>query len=169
MDIAAKAIAKYGAKQNYDELAGFLSWLESARDVVSFVEVGTRTGGTLWAVQQVRPDLQCVAIDTNIIQIVAPLRPGTCVLPGKSSNPAIVELAMKLIEPSSAVVFIDANHAYEAVKQDAILFRCRYQGFHDIVPTRNVGDGVARFYQEHGGPVVSEWRFQYGIGVRAWA
>ena len=164
--IAETAVQTHRALQKPTELAAFLAVLVdlNPRPQV-MVEVGCDAGGTLWAWKQIGipriigieyPDEHS---DDNPWGTVNPLVPHGCeVIRGDSHKDETRTALTDLLGGSPIdVLFIDADHTYEGVKQDYIMYAplVANEGMivlHDVSPHPNhPGVGVQRFWQQIGG------------------
>jgi hypothetical protein len=133
--------------QNENEFRLFLALLR-AEKVHSYLEIGSRYGGSLWRLAPILPDgARMIAVDfpdsmggrsdskESLCACVAELR--ACgydagAIFGDSTDPVIVEM-VRMHGPYDAV-FIDANHSLEFVTADWNNYRAmaRIVAFHDI-------------------------------------
>lgn len=139
--IARAAIGEYGAIQKEGELAGFLAVLMDL-DPRVVVEIGSASGGTLYAWQQLPTVRRVVAIDM-------PGGPygdgdyqmndhGCEVIYGDSHDPATLHHLEDVLGTDPLdVLFIDGDHSYDGVKADWEMYSPLVRsggvvGFHDI-------------------------------------
>lgn len=115
----------------------FLRHLISVNGFKTMAEVGVRRGGTTFYLLDNFPDLVIYGIDTNIKQFYndnVKEKYGNRLIPLEMTS----EMAADHIANDSLdIVFIDANHSYEFVKQDIIKYspKLRKNGLltgHDI-------------------------------------
>lgn len=142
LQIAVEAVEAHGAMQKPVELAGLLALVEQQQPLVVY-EVGTATGGTLWALAQVT-DATLVSIDVGAGAFsggatISPeglrsLIPGNelIVIRGDSRTVELPDLAPDL-------VVIDGDHSLEGVRADWERYRpLTLEGglvvFHDVLP-----------------------------------
>lgn len=162
LDLARKAISMYGAMHKPNELAGLISVVAGLKPKVAF-EIGTATGGTLWALSQVSPMTYYVSIDipggpfsggatigdNDLYELVMP--PGS---PGKllilRGDSKTIALPANLPD----LVIIDGDHTEAGVRADWERYKplVRSGGivaFHDILPHPEVtGVEVDRLWAE---------------------
>jgi cephalosporin hydroxylase len=150
----------YPALQCASELMGFLELL-SLMKVKSYLEIGARYGGTFEAVMDTRPiGSNATVIDfpggeygdhgsvNSLLEAVGRQRNAghdVSLILGPSSAPEVVERAG--VRGPYDCVFIDADHAYEAVKRDFEIYAPmgKMIVLHDIV---NYPVGVPKFWNE---------------------
>lgn len=152
--------------QDEAEISRFAALL-AAEGVRSYLEIGSKFGGSLWRVAQALPlGSKIVSVDLpkgtklwrssepSLRTCIADLRAGgyrADVLWGDSADPAIVNAVAKL-GPFDACL-LDGNHTLPYVEQDFANYApmCRIMAFHDISWRR--------------GP---EWKDGVKIDVPAW-
>lgn len=132
---------KYPAKQNEKEITDFVTFLREEK-VGSYLEIGSKWGGSLWRVAQALPKgARIVSVDwqkgpnKSLRQCVAELRKAGYdihLFEADSTNPKIVE-QVKNLGPYDAC-FIDANHTMAYVRKDWENYgpMCRIVCFHDV-------------------------------------
>lgn len=161
---------------NLDDLREMVQWLDTEQDEVelagllsltkgkkSFLEVGSRYGGTLWRVAQgLAEKAKVVSVDFPAGDLtVCPHHPKkalekraemirdtgrTChLIDANSQLQETVEL-VRTLGPFE-FGFIDADHSYEGVKKDWENYgpMCEVVGFHDIA---GHDEGCVRFWNE---------------------
>lgn len=138
--------------QNYRELAEFIELLR-VHDVRSFLEIGSKWGGTLRNVAASMPKgSRVVSVDTNLreplVQSIGAIRKmgyDTHFILGDSTAPDVVERVRKL-GPYGACL-IDGNHKRQYVQADWENYGplCRIVAFHDI---ENAKEDVITFWPE---------------------
>lgn len=160
----------FGAVQQHGEIVSLLRLLEK-NPPRSVCEIGTASGGTLFLLTKVsRPDALVISVDPglplerSLIHSRFATRKQRLISVRKDSQAAETIQQVRSIlrgEPLD-LLFIDGDHAYEAVKADFANYRplVRPGGlivFHDIVPdfrtrygklTRSYTGGVPMFWQE---------------------
>jgi hypothetical protein len=149
-EIAATATRQLGSNQREQELTRYLAWL-IAENPKYIVEVGVESGGTSWAVRMACPEATMIAVDLNVPPVQFESRAAYHFVRGSSSE--VAEKVRALYQPDEAVVFIDADHRYEAVVTDTKNYPGKFQVYHDIqwMPGNQAprGQGADRFYREH--------------------
>jgi 23S rRNA U2552 (ribose-2'-O)-methylase RlmE/FtsJ len=117
-----------------------------AMGIRSYVELGTGASHCLFAAGVPR----VIAVDINNIDGAHPHNPhrvaGVTYLQGDSHDPATLARVRDLLDGPPECVFIDADHAYDAVAADYALWSpaaTRLIGFHDVL----IPD-VARLWRE---------------------
>ncbi len=158
--IAQEAVARWGAQQKPSELAGLLGLVGPA-DVV--VEVGCDRGGMLWAFRQVTPHVFGVTLPGGWFGTGGTLATyGADVVVGDSHDPAtFAALARHLGGRPVDLLFVDADHRYEAVAADFEVYAPLVRpgglvALHDIcehppvqVPSHGLVEvGVSRLWRE---------------------
>lgn len=134
-------------QQHLAELAEFVELLKAER-IGSYLEIGCKFGGTLWAVTRIMPKgSRVVAVDLpnshwgrsesgdSLVACIAHLRRESfdaTVMLGDSTDPDVVERVRKL-GPYDAI-FIDANHTEPYVRKDFANYgrMSKLICFHDI-------------------------------------
>jgi predicted O-methyltransferase YrrM len=167
--LLAKRAIRRGALQKPAELRRLLATVEAESPRV-VLEIGTCSGGTLWALCRVAaPDARIVSVDlpggpSSGGTVVEPTVLGTYVLPtqrshffrGDSHRPEIREAVRETLTSAGPVdlLMIDGDHTYDGVKQDFEDYApfVRDGGlivFHDILHHPKVpACQVDRFWQE---------------------
>jgi predicted O-methyltransferase YrrM len=157
------AVRAVHASQRLDEFAALLERIERLRPR-RVLEIGTYLGGTLWFLARAS-DPQAVVVSVDVDAPVfarvqrarlARRRQRIVSLEGDSHDPATLERVRKeLGDQPLDVLFIDADHSYEAVKRDYEIYSplVRSGGLialHDINPRRSGGifGEVPRFWAE---------------------
>lgn len=169
--IAQRALQEFRAKQDPNELADFLQWLNELDPQPKYVvEIGVYRGGNLWAMQQAARDATFIAVDLTFKRIRHwQYKCGTTFICGDSSE--VAPHVRRLYVPSETLVYIDGNHAYEHVSLDALNYPANYQAFHDIKDDRRAPESkmVCDYYQEHLPEferAFSNYPHYVGIGIR---
>jgi SAM-dependent methyltransferase len=145
-EIATTAIVRYGAQQKLAELRAFLDFLIPHR-IDSVLEIGSWTGGTLWAWAQIASEVVSIDVDWRSEALDPPPAPVQRIL-GNSHDEAT---KAKLQGRSFDLVFIDGDHTYEGVKRDYEMYAPlgRLVAIHDIVPhVTSSGIHVEPFWAE---------------------
>ncbi len=156
-EVARGAIER-GAAQKERELAALLRLLRRRR-LYTVVEIGTLSGGTLWAWCQVaEPDGLLVSIDlpgglfgggyeeNEVPRLRSYARPHQelHLLPVDSHDPRTLETVRTLLRDRPIdLLFIDGDHTYEGVRRDFCMYGplVRRNGLivlHDVVPHPDV-------------------------------
>jgi predicted O-methyltransferase YrrM len=138
LNIARIAVRDHGAIQKPAELAGFLALVMDLDPLELIVEVGSFDGGTLWAWQQICP--QVVGVDLPPAGHENTVRLNTLGCPivlGDSHEPDTLERLEALLDRPVDMLFIDGDHTYDGVKADYELYSPLVRpggliGFHDI-------------------------------------
>ncbi len=164
--IAETAVQTYHALQKPYELSAFLAILVDMQPRPQImVEIGCDAGGTLWAWKQIGiprvigieyPDEHS---DDNPWGTDNPLVPHGCeIIRGDSHADETRQRLADLLDGQPIdVLFIDADHTYEGVKRDFLMYAPMVANegavvLHDVSPHPNhPGVGVQRFWQEIGG------------------
>jgi hypothetical protein len=140
LSVATQAIHDWGALQKPGELAGLLGLVGPASTVV---EVGCDRGGTLWAFRQVGARVLGVtaAQGKGLFGTGEPLLThGAEVVIGDSHDvDTVYRLAALLAGTEVDLLFIDADHRYDAVADDfrrygPLVRRGGLVALHDICP-----------------------------------
>lgn len=132
MAIANAAVHQYGALQDEWELAQLLH-IAQISGVRSVLEIGSYTGGSLWAWRQVVPNVYCVTLETG-----QPFRShGAKVVAGDSTDIAVQQRMTDMIDGVPLdMVFIDGGHDYETAHSDMLwalgMVHHGLIGLHDI-------------------------------------
>jgi hypothetical protein len=131
--------AKSGALQNPAELVEFLRMVRR-ENVRSYLEIGSKFGGSLWAVTvAMQPHSRVVSVDlegrAELKECVSKLQNlghEVHLWVGNSADPKIVE-SVRLLAPYD-LVLIDANHTEPYVRMDWLNYgaMARIVAFHDI-------------------------------------
>jgi hypothetical protein len=138
------------ALQNREELLALCAFIE-AHDVRSYLEIGVWTGRLLSALQALfRFDLVAACdhgwAEQNGLTIRLP--PETRFHRGDSDSEGYERFRTGL--GALDLVFVDANHAYRAVRRDFAVNRAyphRFLAFHDILGATRDTVGVRRFWR----------------------
>ena len=186
---AQTAVQSYRALQKPTELASFLAVLVDLQPKPQImVEIGCDAGGTLWAWKQIgvprvigiEYPQESKDADGNPWGTTNLLVPHNCeIIRGDShadeTRQALVDL---LAGQPIDVLFIDADHTYDGVKKDYVMYAplVANEGLiamHDISPHPNhPGVEVQKFWQQIGGDkdeILLEPDYWGGIGyVRQW-
>lgn len=121
-DVATEAVMKHEAQQDADELAVLLATLEGAVQPRCVLEIGTGTGGLVWALSHLSLVERIVTVDTTPAPIPAGQGFGLVEVRsvhGASQAPAVIDRVAELLHPYAAdVVVIDGAHDYASVKAD---------------------------------------------------
>ncbi len=155
--VFASGLLLYGNFQIREELVAALKLL-ATRPPKVFVEIGTAWGGSLFCWAQVaQPEAHLISVDLpadlggwgctarhvrHFRQFCQESQRLSGVL-GNSGTPEVLEEVRRLTEGQTVdVLFIDGDHAYEAVKRDFEMYSplVRPGGlimFHDIMPAPN--------------------------------
>jgi cephalosporin hydroxylase len=155
--------------QHAQEITAAGAWLLAHGPLRRVIEIGTHHGGTvaywgeLGAERIVAVDLPSgdfggigeQAADERDAQL-AKLYPGYVCVRGDSHDPATVLLVEDSLHGRADLLFIDADHSYEGVRQDYFVYKhlVRPGGvilFHDIVESethKRAGAHVYRLWQE---------------------
>jgi methyltransferase family protein len=133
--------------QNKDELAAFIALLK-AENVKSYLEIGSKFGGSLWQIANSLPvGSRVVAVDLphgdksfkntqphleGCVDALKNRRYDAHLFIGSSTDPKIIEAVRKL-SPFD-VCFIDGNHTEPFIRSDWATYgpMCRLVAFHDI-------------------------------------
>lgn len=109
------------------------------KNIQSYTEVGIENGFLLRFMIQ---DMNLTGYGIDIIE--KPSHLGLNIIYGSSHDPNTINLAKY-----TDLYFIDADHAYDSVKQDYINYKdkCKWMAFHDMLGQRNC-EGVARLWSE---------------------
>ncbi len=164
--IAETAVQTYHALQKPYELSAFLAILVDMQPRPQImVEIGCDAGGTLWAWKQIGiprvigieyPDEHS---DDNPWGTDNPLVPHGCeIIRGDSHEDETRQQLSALLDGQPIdVLFIDADHTYEGVKKDFLMYAPMVANegaivLHDISPhPHHPGVGVQRLWQKMGG------------------
>lgn len=173
--LAAVAVQTWGASQKPAELAGLLALIPAGSTVV---EIGCDRGGTLWAFRQVAGRVIGVTLPGGRWGTGQPLvRHGAEVILGNSAHESTRwRLAQALSDDPPALMLIDADHTYEAVRGDVELYGPLAAGgllaVHDICHHDDPQVGVEQVWNElkaanpgKWSEIVTEPRTWGGIGV----
>jgi len=137
--------------QNREELIGLCEFIE-AHQIRSYLEIGAWTGRLACTLHRLfRFDRVAVCDDGYSATFGLPfhLPDGAHFLQARSESAAFLEWRAQL--GAIDLVFIDANHAYHAVKRDVETNRVyphRFLALHDITGANRHTLGVRRFWQE---------------------
>ncbi len=149
--VARVACGLHLAAQKEDELSAFLEVMEPLKPQV-VVEVGCGYGGTLYAWSQLHPRL-LIGISDRFPENFH----GARILLGNSHHDDTRRRLRGLLgENKIDLLFIDAEHAYEDVRQDFLMYGSLVGpggvvAFHDICTPPNRPDfGVERLWNELG-------------------
>jgi len=140
-----------GILQNREELIGLCELIEE-RDIRSYLEIGLWTGGLISALHRLFSFERVAACDhgwaeAQGLRIRVPAE--AAFFRGNSESEEYRAWRRELGRID--LVFIDANHAYHAVKRDFEINRAfphRFLAFHDITGATRQTSGVARFWRE---------------------
>ncbi len=140
------------AKQHPEEFAAFTTLLQR-EGVTSYLEIGSKRGGSLWLVAAaLPPGSLVVSVDKPngtanhevLRATIAKIWSALLVLPvsiiGDSTDPKIVA-NVRALAPFDAV-FIDGDHSMSGVESDWMNYGCmgRIVAFHDIAWKRKRGE-----------------------------
>lgn len=154
--------------QNLIELQQFIAILK-AEDVRSYLEIGSKFGGSLWRIANALPKgSRIVAVDLPhgdesfkvslppLQECIAALKAKgyeTNLIIGDSTDSAIVE-EVRSLSPFDAC-FLDANHTEPFVRKDWANYgpMCRLMAFHDIghtafIPSHKMPIEVPKVWQQ---------------------
>ncbi len=137
--------------QNREELIGLCEFIEAHR-IRSYLEIGTWTGRLVRTLHRLFGFDRVAACDDGYarrfgLEIAVP--EGTHYLEARSDSRAYQAWRERL--GPIDLVFIDANHAYHAVRRDFEInrrFPHRFLAFHDITGASRATRGVRRFWEE---------------------
>lgn len=186
--IAETAVQTHKALQKPTELAGFLALLADIQPRPRImVEIGCDAGGTLWAWKQIGiPRVIGIEYpeehsdDDNPWGTENPLVPHGCEILRADSHADSTRVALSdmLVGQPIDVLFIDADHTYEGVKRDYLMYAPMVANegmiaLHDVSPhPHHPGVGVQRFWQQIKGDkeeILLAPEYWGGIGiVRQW-
>ncbi len=163
-DIAKAAVHDHAALQKAGELAPFLEFMDGLLPKV-IVEIGCDAGGTLWAWQQLGPEL-LIGVDKRL-DVYGTARPrvdhGATILDGDSHDMETAGRLKRLLGGRKIdLLFIDGDHTYNGVRQDFQLYgqavaKGGVVAFHDICHHKHHPEvGVERFWRQLAGVVKSE-------------
>jgi Methyltransferase domain len=173
--VADAAVIEHGAQQKPAELARFLSLLADAAPRI-VIEIGSDAGGTLYAWSHLPSAPGVIAVSRAGLAGARVLRDprlfGAVLVDGDSADPATVQQVAEILEGALAdVLFIDADHSYEATRHNYAAYAPLIRpggliAFHDIAGI----DDVRRAWDEiSAGTVCTELieppRDWGGIGV----
>ncbi len=154
--------------QNREELIALCAFIEAHR-VRSYLEIGTWTGRLVRTLQRLFRFELVAACDDGYARrfgLAIDLPPETRFLEARSDSDAFRRWRAALGHID--LVFIDANHAYRAVKRDFEINRAfphRFLAFHDISGYRRQTRGVRRFWQELAGAKLAIQRPHRELGL----
>jgi cephalosporin hydroxylase len=147
--VAWRAINVHHAQQRLDELTEVLVLAERLFPK-TVVEVGSASGGTLYAWRELHA--QVFAVSLTVPTVYGQLHPhGATVLEGDSHDPATLRrLKDQLVGRPVDVLFIDGDHSYEGASRDFEMYTplVRPGGLvlvHDIAGKE---PGVSRMWQD---------------------
>jgi predicted O-methyltransferase YrrM len=138
LKLAELAVRDHGAIQKPAELAGFLALVMDLDPLDLIVEVGSFDGGTLWAWQQVCPQVVGVDLPPPGHEDTVRLNSLGCpIVCGDSHVPSTVERLKGLLDRPVDMLFIDGDHTYDGVSADYDMYSPLVRpggliGFHDI-------------------------------------
>lgn len=139
LSIARTAVRDYGAIQKEPELAAFLALVMDLDPLDLIVEVGSFDGGTLWAWQQICPEVVGVDLPPPGLEETVRLNSLGCqIVCGDSHASATLEQLRELLDGRPVdMLFIDGDHTYDGVKADYEMYGPLVRpggliGFHDI-------------------------------------
>ncbi len=133
MDIATRAVRDYGALQDGWEFAVLLDLVKQA-GVRTMIEIGSYTGGSLWAWRQVVPNVLAVTMEAAPGQFHSH---GASMIYGDSTSPDVhTRTAQRLGGTQVDFMFIDGGHDWFTAKSDfewaVSLVEHGIIGLHDI-------------------------------------
>jgi len=131
--IADQAITN-GAQQKPAELAEFLGLLRSC-DPQVIVEIGSYSGGTLYAWTRIAPVV--IGID-NTLNVLRQEFSAQMIIGDSHSTKTVAVLEQRLAGRPIDCLFIDGDHSYDGVRQDYEMYQTLVRpggliAFHDIV------------------------------------
>jgi predicted O-methyltransferase YrrM len=109
-----------GGKRNRKH---FLKHLIESRGLQRMIEVGVRDGRTTFYLLDSIPSLTIIGIDTNISQFYNDTIAKNYGSRLQAMQGLSFDVADSIPDGSVDLVFIDADHSYEAVKKDIVKFR----------------------------------------------
>lgn len=141
--------------QNPHELADFCAWI-AAHEIRSFLEIGIWSGHLTCFLDQLFDFERLAVCDARMAETVGG---HSIVVPAKTecfwgSSHSIEYMAWRQELGPVDLVLIDAEHTYDAVKQDFLLnqrYPQRYIAFHDIAGENPATAGSRRVWQELSG------------------
>lgn len=152
-EVAAEAVDLHGAMQKRTELARLLD-LVRPMGFSTLLEVGALAGGTTWALRQCLDNPLVVTVDNLVLGYRVSSAIADVVVTGESGQ-ARQEVVAGLAGRTVDLLFIDADHSYEAVKADYAAYAplVRPGGcvvFHDVSVPHLLVDvhDVVRFWNE---------------------
>ena len=138
--IARTAIAEHGAIQKEAELGPFLALVMDLNPLNLVVEVGSYDGGTLWAWQQLGPEVIGVDLPPPGHEDAVRLNSLGCpIVCGDSHSPATLDRLKEVLAGRPVdMLFIDGDHSYDGVKADYEMYGPLVRpggliGLHDIL------------------------------------
>jgi len=138
--IAHTAIKEHGAIQKEGELGPFLALVMDLDPLDLVVEVGSFDGGTLWAWQQICPDVVGVDLPPEGHEDTVRLNSLGCpIVCGDSHAQSTLERLQTVLDGRRPdMLFIDGDHTYDGVKADYEMYGPLVRpggliGFHDIL------------------------------------
>lgn len=164
--LIAETAYELGAVQRVDELTRLIRWLPPLETVL---EVGCDAGGTLYVWSQLAETVYGITLPVNTLESWGTNHPldnhGASVYFADSHSDEAKTWARSL---TVDLLFIDADHTYEGVKEDFTSYapQVRPGGWvvlHDIAAV----DGIARFWSELDGDKheIVRTRNPYGFGI----
>jgi hypothetical protein len=139
MKIAHTAVFEHGAIQKVSELGRFTAMVMDLDPLNLIVEVGSFDGGTLWAWQQICPEVVGVDLPPPGLEDDVRLNSLGCpIICGDSHDEATRDRLIDTIQGRPVdMLFIDGDHSYHGVKADYELYSPLVRpggliGFHDI-------------------------------------
>ena len=124
--VAGQAVGPLRGLQHRAELAGLLSLIADVQPAV-IVEIGTRTGASLWAFAQAAPDAALVSIDpTNegrfLDELIGRDRELHLIAARSQELSTLIQLERILDGRPIGFLFIDGDHTLEAVERDFAMY-----------------------------------------------
>jgi hypothetical protein len=160
-----------------NQFAAYMAWISAnAQQFNSYLEIGTRHGGTfvtqVETLKLLNPNF-CRAVAVDVIAQPDLLKPYDYLQQNSQSQ----EFKSWIASTTFDLVFVDGDHSYEGVRNDALLTdRSKVQVFHDI--SSDACPGVVRYWKEHKNAYNNSHQFQefieqyssvegtyFGIGV----
>src|SRR5256885_1105516 len=162
-DMAARAVRQFGALQDEWEF-GMLLDLAKSHGVRTMVEIGSYTGGSLWAWRQVVPNVLAVTVTLETSPGMFHSHGASMVYGDSTAQDTQTRLADILMDRPVDLVFIDGGHDFATALSDfrwaLELVEHGFIGLHDINLHRRFPiadfDGPRRLWAETKG-LFSTW------------